>query len=39
MVIGQAYRYNNTLGEIVLGMRAKAGGGYEVVAGPAATSP
>ncbi len=31
MVINQAYRYNNTLGEIVLGMRAKAGGGYEVV--------
>ena len=28
--ISQAYRYNNTLGEIVLGMRAKAGGGYEV---------
>jgi 2',3'-cyclic-nucleotide 2'-phosphodiesterase/3'-nucleotidase len=31
VVINQAYRYNNTLGEIVLGMRAKAGGGYEVV--------
>jgi len=31
VVISQAYRYNNTLGEIVLGMRAKAGGGYEVV--------
>ena len=31
MVISQAYRYNNTLGEIVLGMRAKAGGGYEAV--------
>ena len=30
MLINQAYRYNNTLGEIVLGMRAKAGGGYEV---------
>ena len=30
VVISQAYRYNNTLGEIVLGMRAKAGGGYEV---------
>ncbi len=29
--ISQAYRYNNTLGEIVLGVRAKAGGGYEVV--------
>jgi 2',3'-cyclic-nucleotide 2'-phosphodiesterase (5'-nucleotidase family) len=31
VVISQAYRYNNTLGELVLGMRAKAGGGYEVV--------
>ena len=31
VIINQAYRYNNTLGEIVLGMRAKAGGGYEVV--------
>ncbi|MGZ8894508.1 MAG: 5'-nucleotidase C-terminal domain-containing protein, partial [Candidatus Aminicenantales bacterium] len=31
VVIGQAYRYNNTLGEVVLGMRARAGGGYEVV--------
>ena len=31
VVISQAYRYNNTLGEIVLGMRLKAGGGYEVV--------
>ncbi|MHB8892832.1 MAG: bifunctional metallophosphatase/5'-nucleotidase [Candidatus Limnocylindrales bacterium] len=30
VVIGQAYRYNNTLGEVVLGMRLKAGGGYEV---------
>ncbi len=30
VIINQAYRYNNTLGEIVLGMRAKAGGGYEV---------
>ncbi len=30
VVINQAYRYNNTLGEVVLGMRAKAGGGYEV---------
>ena len=30
VVINQAYRYNNTLGTIVLGMRAKAGGGYEV---------
>ncbi|MCU0477312.1 MAG: bifunctional metallophosphatase/5'-nucleotidase [Chloroflexi bacterium] len=31
VIINQAYRYNNTLGEVVLGMRAKAGGGYEVV--------
>jgi 2',3'-cyclic-nucleotide 2'-phosphodiesterase/3'-nucleotidase/5'-nucleotidase len=31
VVVSQAYRYNNYLGEIVLGMRAKAGGGYEVV--------
>jgi 2',3'-cyclic-nucleotide 2'-phosphodiesterase (5'-nucleotidase family) len=30
VIIGQAYRYNNTLGEIVLGMRVKAGG-YEAV--------
>jgi 2',3'-cyclic-nucleotide 2'-phosphodiesterase (5'-nucleotidase family) len=31
VLINQAYRYNNTLGEIALGMRAKVGGGYEVV--------
>ena len=31
VIINQAYRYNNTLGEIVIGVRAKAGGGYEVV--------
>lgn len=31
VLITQAYRYNNTLGEVVLGVRAKAGGGYEVV--------
>jgi 2',3'-cyclic-nucleotide 2'-phosphodiesterase (5'-nucleotidase family) len=31
VVIGQAYRYNNTLGEIILGLSPKAGGGYEVV--------
>lgn len=31
VVVSQAYRYNNYLGEVVLGMRAKAGGGYEVV--------
>jgi 2',3'-cyclic-nucleotide 2'-phosphodiesterase (5'-nucleotidase family) len=30
VVISQAYRYNNTLGELVLGMRAS-GGGYDVV--------
>lgn len=30
VIINQAYRYNNTLGEVVLGLRAKAGG-YEVV--------
>lgn len=32
VIINQAYRYNTYLGEVVLGMRAKAGGGYEVVA-------
>ncbi len=31
VVTTQAYRYNNTLGEIVLGLKLKAGGGYEVV--------
>ncbi len=31
VIINQAYRYNNTLGEIFIGLRAKAGGGYEVV--------
>jgi 2',3'-cyclic-nucleotide 2'-phosphodiesterase (5'-nucleotidase family) len=31
VIINQAYRYNNTLGEVILGVRAKAGGGYEVV--------
>jgi 5'-nucleotidase / UDP-sugar diphosphatase len=31
VIINQAYRYNNYLGEIVIGVRAKAGGGYEVV--------
>ncbi len=30
VIINQAYRYNNTLGRVVIGMRAKAGGGYEV---------
>jgi 2',3'-cyclic-nucleotide 2'-phosphodiesterase/3'-nucleotidase/5'-nucleotidase len=31
VVINQAYRYNNTLGEVVIGLQAKVGGGYEVV--------
>jgi 2',3'-cyclic-nucleotide 2'-phosphodiesterase (5'-nucleotidase family) len=31
VIINQAYRYNNTLGEVILGVRAKVGGGYEVV--------
>jgi 2',3'-cyclic-nucleotide 2'-phosphodiesterase (5'-nucleotidase family) len=31
VLINHAYRYNNTLGEVFLGLRAKAGGGYEVV--------
>ncbi|MGB8646612.1 MAG: 5'-nucleotidase C-terminal domain-containing protein [Anaerolineae bacterium] len=31
VLINQAYRYNNTLGETIIGVRAKAGGGYEVV--------
>lgn len=31
VVINHAYRYNNTLGELFIGLRAKAGGGYEVV--------
>ena len=31
VIINQAYRYNNTLGEVVLGLLPKAGGGYEVV--------
>jgi 2',3'-cyclic-nucleotide 2'-phosphodiesterase/3'-nucleotidase/5'-nucleotidase len=31
VLINQAYRYNNTLGEIFLGFRPKAGGGYELV--------
>jgi 2',3'-cyclic-nucleotide 2'-phosphodiesterase (5'-nucleotidase family) len=33
VIVGQAYRYNNTLGEEVLGLRAKVSGGYEVVSG------
>jgi 2',3'-cyclic-nucleotide 2'-phosphodiesterase (5'-nucleotidase family) len=31
VIVTQAYRYNNYLGELVIGMRAKPGGGYEVV--------
>jgi uncharacterized repeat protein (TIGR01451 family) len=31
VIINQAYRYNNTLGEVVLGLLPKAGGGYRVV--------
>jgi 2',3'-cyclic-nucleotide 2'-phosphodiesterase (5'-nucleotidase family)/subtilisin family serine protease len=31
VIINQAYRYNTYLGEIVLGLLPKAGGGYEVV--------
>lgn len=31
VIINHAYRYNNTLGELFIGLRAKAGGGYEVV--------
>jgi 2',3'-cyclic-nucleotide 2'-phosphodiesterase (5'-nucleotidase family) len=30
VVINHAYRHNNTLGEIILGVRPKAGGGFEV---------
>jgi len=32
VIVSQAYRYNSYLGEMVLGLRARAGGGYEVVA-------
>jgi 2',3'-cyclic-nucleotide 2'-phosphodiesterase (5'-nucleotidase family) len=31
VIINHAYRYNNTLGEIFIGLRPKTGGGYEVV--------
>lgn len=31
VVVTQAYRYNNTLGEVVIGLRTRVGGGYEVV--------
>ncbi len=33
VIVGQAYRYNNTLGEEVLGLRPLGGGNYEVVSG------
>ncbi len=32
VIINQAYRYNTYLGEVVLGLLPKAGGGYDVVA-------
>jgi 2',3'-cyclic-nucleotide 2'-phosphodiesterase (5'-nucleotidase family) len=31
VVTSQAYRYNNTLGEVVMGLRSRLGGGYDVV--------
>lgn len=31
VIINHAYRYNNTLGEIFIGLKPKAGGGYDVV--------
>jgi 2',3'-cyclic-nucleotide 2'-phosphodiesterase/3'-nucleotidase len=31
VITSQAYRYNNYLGEVVLGLRSKLGGGYDVV--------
>ncbi|MEW6059163.1 MAG: 5'-nucleotidase C-terminal domain-containing protein [Actinomycetota bacterium] len=31
VLVTQAYRYNNYLGEVILGLRPKAGGGFEVV--------
>ena len=31
VLVTQAYRYNTNLGEVVLGLQAKAGGGYDVV--------
>ncbi|MBI5354285.1 MAG: 5'-nucleotidase C-terminal domain-containing protein [Chloroflexi bacterium] len=31
VITAHAYRYNNTLGEVVIGLRAKVGGGYEIV--------
>ncbi|PKN93176.1 MAG: hypothetical protein CVU44_12165 [Chloroflexi bacterium HGW-Chloroflexi-6] len=32
VIIGHAYRYNNTLGEVILGLRDNGAGGYDVVA-------
>jgi len=31
VLVGQAYRYNSVLGEMVLGLRANSGGGYDVI--------
>jgi 5'-nucleotidase/UDP-sugar diphosphatase len=31
VLVTQAWRYNNTLGEVIIGVRAKEAGGYEVV--------
>jgi len=31
VVTSQAYRHNNTLGEVIMGLRARLGGGYDVV--------
>ncbi len=31
VIVNQAYRYNNTLGEVVIGLRDLGGGNYEVV--------
>jgi len=31
VIINHAYRYNNTLGELFIGLREKPGGGYDVV--------
>jgi 2',3'-cyclic-nucleotide 2'-phosphodiesterase / 3'-nucleotidase / 5'-nucleotidase len=31
VLINQAYRYNNTLGEVVIGLRSNGSGGYDVV--------
>ena len=31
VLVTQAYRYNNTLGEVIIGVRARAKGGYDVV--------